>query len=287
MVTHPTVRPEPLQTRTHSVSLLSVCSALSFFCQRRPRHHHRLRRLPRALLLPLLTDLRINDRETPIPLTFNQNTMYALLLRTFLPRSFLHSLPPYLPHCRPFLRMYLRSDAGGVVPLKFRGTTNDTLYTRYSSLGTVQTNWDLKLKSLRRQNSVSAYKNVKVPSMDVPQCKLNCNLTGVAPGGVVGGFVAFHARVFCPLSPVFTPFPAAVNVVPPAARPQHVPHVHDPVLTHDNAAANQNDAMVDEPGDDKRPLVALLPTSFDSITRKTKCSLVQVPFELHPIRPMA
>ncbi|KAJ7301465.1 hypothetical protein DFH08DRAFT_724253, partial [Mycena albidolilacea] len=71
-------------------------------------------------LLPLLTNPRVNDGETLILLTFDetedytiQNTVYSVLL-------------------------------GDTVPLKLRGTTDNTLYTHYSSLSTVQANWGLK-----------------------------------------------------------------------------------------------------------------------------------------------
>jgi hypothetical protein len=33
---------------------------------------------------------------------------------------------------------------GGAIPPNLRGTTDDTLYTHYSSLSTVQANWGLK-----------------------------------------------------------------------------------------------------------------------------------------------
>jgi hypothetical protein len=41
--------------------------------------------------------------------------------------------------------------SGTAVPLNLRGTTDDTLYTHYSSLSTVQANWGLK--SLGRQDT--------------------------------------------------------------------------------------------------------------------------------------
>ncbi|KAJ7847832.1 hypothetical protein B0H14DRAFT_2356973, partial [Mycena olivaceomarginata] len=116
-------------------------------------------------LLPLLTDPWVNDGETLILLTFDetedymiQNTVYSVLL-------------------------------GDTVPLKLRGTTDDTLYTHYSSLSTVQANW--ALKSLGWGDTIAAlsnvlsfiaaktgYKNVQTVPGDVPQL----NWRGVASG---------------------------------------------------------------------------------------------------------
>ncbi|KAJ7123634.1 phosphoesterase family-domain-containing protein [Mycena epipterygia] len=128
-------------------------------------------------LLPLLTDPRVNDDETLILLTFDenetgviQNTIFSLAL-------------------------------GGVVPLKLRGTTDDTLYTHYSSLSTVQANWGLD--SLGRQDTnptvsnvfsfvaeKTGYKNVNVPASQVPQF----NLSGVVPGALTSAaFIPFAA----------------------------------------------------------------------------------------------
>ncbi|KAJ7775766.1 phosphoesterase family-domain-containing protein [Mycena maculata] len=128
-------------------------------------------------LLPLLTDPRVNGEDTLILLTFDetetyteQNTVYAVAL-------------------------------GTAVPVSKRGTTDDTLYTHYSSLSTVQNNWDLK--SLGRQDtnaSVSnvfsfvaektGYKNTHIPASEVPYF----NLTAVAPGPLNSlAFVPFAA----------------------------------------------------------------------------------------------
>ncbi|KAJ6454370.1 phosphoesterase family-domain-containing protein [Mycena sanguinolenta] len=128
-------------------------------------------------LLPLLSDPRVNDGETLILLTFDetetytiQNTVYSLLL-------------------------------GGSIPLNLRGTSDDTLYTHYSSLTTAQVNWDLM--SLGRQDTVPGvsnvfqfvaekvgHKNTKLPANEVPQF----NLTGVASGPLTSHFyVPFSA----------------------------------------------------------------------------------------------
>jgi hypothetical protein len=41
--------------------------------------------------------------------------------------------------------------AGTAIPLNLRGTTDDTLYTHYSAISTVEANWNLK--SLGRQDT--------------------------------------------------------------------------------------------------------------------------------------
>ncbi|KAJ7182344.1 hypothetical protein C8R43DRAFT_1228803 [Mycena crocata] len=90
---------------------------------------------------------------------------------------------------------------GGALPLKLRGTTDDTLYTHYSGLSTVQANW--KLKSLGRQDTNASmsnvlsfvaektgYKNVHVPADKVPMF----NLSGVVPGALTSAqFIPFAA----------------------------------------------------------------------------------------------
>ncbi|KAJ7263888.1 phosphoesterase family-domain-containing protein [Mycena rebaudengoi] len=128
-------------------------------------------------LLPLLTDPRVNDGETLILVTFDENESRPIQNRVF---SLL---------------------LGGAVPLKLRGTTDDTLYTHYSTLSTVQANWGLK--SLGRQDTnaplsnvfsyvaaKTGYKNVKIPASQVPQF----NLSGVAPGALTSDrFVPFAA----------------------------------------------------------------------------------------------
>ncbi|KAJ7738825.1 phosphoesterase family-domain-containing protein [Mycena maculata] len=128
-------------------------------------------------LIPLLSDPRVNGEDTLILLTFDetetyteQNTVWAVVL-------------------------------GTAVPLSLRGTTDDTLYTHYSSLSTVQNNWDLK--SLGRQDtnaSVSnvysfvaektGYKNTHIPASEVPYF----NLTGIFPGPLSSSaYVPFSA----------------------------------------------------------------------------------------------
>ncbi|KAJ7164267.1 phosphoesterase family-domain-containing protein [Mycena filopes] len=128
-------------------------------------------------LLPLLTDPRVNGENTLILLTFDENETATIQNRVFA------------------------LALGQAVPLKLRGTTDDTLYTHYSSLSTVQANWGLK--SLGRQDtnaSVSnvfsfvadktGYKNVHIPAAAVP----HFNLSGVVPGALTSAaFIPFAA----------------------------------------------------------------------------------------------
>ena len=78
---------------------------------------------------------------------------------------------------------------GNGIPASARGTTDDTYYTHYSDLSTVEANWDLKNlgrgdvnKTLANVYSTFAsqlgYTNVNVSADQQPQL----NLTGVAPG---------------------------------------------------------------------------------------------------------
>ncbi|KAF7333815.1 Acid phosphatase [Mycena venus] len=124
-------------------------------------------------LLPLLTDPRVSDGETLILLTFDETETYTIQNNVFAVLL------------------------GGAVPVNLRGTTDDTLYTHYSSLSTVQANWGLK--SLGRHDTVAAvsnvfsfvaaktgYKNVKVPANQVAQF----NLTSVTPGALTSASFA-------------------------------------------------------------------------------------------------
>ncbi|KAJ7110928.1 phosphoesterase family-domain-containing protein [Mycena epipterygia] len=128
-------------------------------------------------LLPLLTDPRVNDPETLILLTFDENETYEIQNTIFT------------------------LALGHAIPEKLRGTTDNTLYTHYSSLSTVQANWDLG--SLGRQDTnatvsnvfdfvakKTGYKNVHVQPSEVPQF----NLTGVVPGALTSAaFIPFAA----------------------------------------------------------------------------------------------
>ncbi|EIM90179.1 uncharacterized protein STEHIDRAFT_145314 [Stereum hirsutum FP-91666 SS1] len=70
-------------------------------------------------LIPLLNDTRFNDNKTLILLTFDENETYGVENRVY---SLL---------------------LGGAVPSSLKGTTDSTFYSHYSSLSTVEANWDL------------------------------------------------------------------------------------------------------------------------------------------------
>ncbi|KAF8911279.1 phosphoesterase family-domain-containing protein [Mucidula mucida] len=90
-------------------------------------------------LLPLLTDPRVNDENTLILLTFDENETYEIQNTIF---SLALGITPL----------------GQAVPLELRGTTDHTFYTHYSSLSTVQANWGLG--SLGRQDTNATMSNV-------------------------------------------------------------------------------------------------------------------------------
>ncbi|KAJ7903221.1 hypothetical protein B0H13DRAFT_2233950 [Mycena leptocephala] len=118
--------------------------------------------------LPLLTDPRVNGEDTLIILTFDENHTFTVQNR-------------YLPS------RWVRT----AVPLKLRGTTDDTLYTHYSLLSTVQNNWGLK--SLGRQDTNASVSNVLSFVAEKTGYK-NFNLTGVAAGALTSAnFVPFAA----------------------------------------------------------------------------------------------
>lgn len=116
-------------------------------------------------LIPLLADPRFNDNRTLIQLTFDetesytiQNTVWTVLL-------------------------------GGAVPANLKGTNDSTFYTHYSTLSSIQNNWDLP--SLGRQDAnktvaavwqfqtnITGYQNYVPTAAEIPQL----NLTGIFPG---------------------------------------------------------------------------------------------------------
>ncbi|KAJ7776306.1 phosphoesterase family-domain-containing protein [Mycena metata] len=128
-------------------------------------------------LLPLLTDPRVNGEDTLILLTFDENETAAIQNRVYA------------------------VVLGTAVPVKLRGTTDDTFYTHYSELSTVQANWGLK--SLGRQDTnatmsnvfsfvaqKTGYKNVHVSAAQAP----HLNISAVAPGPLnSAAFVPFAA----------------------------------------------------------------------------------------------
>jgi hypothetical protein len=118
-------------------------------------------------LLPLLNDTNFNTASTLILLTFDENETYTIGNNVF---SIL---------------------LGGVIPQGMKNTTDPTFYTHYSTLSTVENNWDLG--NLGRQDtnktlanvfdivaSQTAYKNnnLTASSTDLPQL----NITGTIPG---------------------------------------------------------------------------------------------------------
>ncbi|KAJ7155105.1 phosphoesterase family-domain-containing protein [Mycena filopes] len=139
-------------------------------------------------LLPLMVDPRVNDDRTLILLTFDENDSYGIQNRVF------------------------SVALGGAVPEHLRGTEDDTLYTHYSSLSTVQANWGLK--SLGRQDTnpivsnvfsfvaaQTGYQNTHVPASQIPEF----NLTGAAPGPLSSTkYVPFAAPDLNARGPVHT-----------------------------------------------------------------------------------
>ncbi|KAJ7106631.1 hypothetical protein C8R44DRAFT_987275 [Mycena epipterygia] len=153
-------------------------------------------------LLPLLTDPRVNDAETLVLLTFDENESYGI-------QNGVWSL-----------------GLGGAIPLALRGTTDDTLYTHYSALSTVQANWGLG--SLGRQDANASIsnvfdfvakksksgcnnRNVHLPAGQVP----HFNLTGVANG-------ALTSVLFTPFAAPNTQSVGAGRARLPSSRPQHL-----------------------------------------------------------------
>lgn len=113
----------------------------------------------------MLADTNFNDDRTIILLTFDENETYAVNNRIYT--------------------LVL----GGGVPENLRNTTDDTYYTHYSALSTVQANW--ALQSLGRQDTnktvsnvysfvanVTGYQNVQLTEDQFPLT----NLTGVYNG---------------------------------------------------------------------------------------------------------
>lgn len=70
-------------------------------------------------LVPLLEDDRVNNNRTLIILTFDENETYDIQNNIFT------------------------LALGGAVPAELKGTEDDTFYTHYSEISTVQNNWGL------------------------------------------------------------------------------------------------------------------------------------------------
>ncbi|KAJ7617788.1 phosphoesterase family-domain-containing protein [Roridomyces roridus] len=128
-------------------------------------------------LVPLLADSRVNGENTLILLTFDENETHAEQNTVFT------------------------LALGNAVPSHLKGTTDDTLYTHYSTISTVEANWELM--SLGRQDTnptvsnvfsfvaeKTGHQNVQVPADEVPMF----NLTNVASGPLTSNnFVPFAA----------------------------------------------------------------------------------------------
>ena len=128
-------------------------------------------------LPPLLADPNFNDNRTLILLTFDETETYTINNRVF---SLL---------------------LGNGVPANLRNTTDDTYYTHYSAISTVEANWGLP--SLGRQDTnktvsnvfsfvadAAGYTNLNVTGDAIPLT----NLTGVFPGPLnANAFVPFTA----------------------------------------------------------------------------------------------
>ncbi|KAI5987228.1 phosphoesterase family-domain-containing protein [Pisolithus albus] len=117
-------------------------------------------------LVPLLQDKNFNSARTLILLTFDENSNYGINNEVY---SIL---------------------LGGAVPTNLKGTIDDTYYTHYSSLSTVQNNW--KLDNLGQQDCNKTVANVFQFVADVTGYKNNgmkngtdlplTNITGTIPG---------------------------------------------------------------------------------------------------------
>ncbi|KAF8845480.1 hypothetical protein BDN67DRAFT_460873 [Paxillus ammoniavirescens] len=116
-------------------------------------------------LVPLLQDPNFNTPKTLILLTFDENEDYNINNQVY---SVL---------------------LGGVIPQNLWNTTDDTFYTHYSTLTTVENNWDLG--NLGRQDTnktvsnvfafvanATSYKNNDLTTSNLPLL----NLTGTIPG---------------------------------------------------------------------------------------------------------
>ncbi|KAF8129272.1 phosphoesterase family-domain-containing protein, partial [Boletus edulis] len=143
-------------------------------------------------LVPLLQDPNFNSPNTLILLTFDENGDYSI-------NNQIYSLL-----------------LGGAIPQNLWGTTDDTFYSHYSTLSTVQNNWGLD--NLGRQdinktlNNVFAfvadktgYKNNGLTTENLPPL----NLTGTYPG---------------PLNPNdYVPYPPPTNGIGAGGGPTYFP----------------------------------------------------------------
>lgn len=183
---------------------------------------------------PLLNNTNFNDNRTLVLLTFDENESYSAENRIF---SVL---------------------LGGAVPANKKGTTDDTYYTHYSSISTVQANWQLKNLGRNDVNktvsnvfslvaNTTGYKNTNVPEGS----RLETNLTGIFDGPLnANQYVPFTAPanlsaigaggqgvlIIGGLNTSFTPSvaPKAVNLT---ALNETVPSANDPNITQSSTAS--------------------------------------------------
>ncbi|KIY65389.1 phosphoesterase-domain-containing protein [Cylindrobasidium torrendii FP15055 ss-10] len=116
-------------------------------------------------LNPLLEDERFNNEETLILVTFDENETYDIQNQIF------------------------SVAVGGSIPDELKGTSDNTFYTHYSTLSTVQANWDLRTLGRQDANKTVSnvfswvanevgYQNQDIADEDIPQF----NLTKVHDG---------------------------------------------------------------------------------------------------------
>ena len=175
---------------------------------------------------PLLNNTDFNDNRTLVLLTFDENDSYSAENRIF---SLL---------------------LGGAVPANKRGTTDDTYYTHYSSISTVQANWQLKNLGRNDVNktmsnvyslvaNVTGFKNTDVPEGSRPLTNLTgifdgplnanqyvpytapANLSAIGAGGqgvlIIGGL---NTSFTLPVAPEAVNLTASGQTVPSADEPQ-------------------------------------------------------------------
>ncbi|KAL9938929.1 hypothetical protein V8E36_001742 [Tilletia maclaganii] len=122
-------------------------------------------------LMPILSNTKFNSERSLIVLSFDENEDYTVnnQIATIL--------------------------LGNAVPEGLRGKTDDTFYTHYSFLSTIEANWGLKTLGRGDVNKTmsnvlgfvanqTGYSNVEVPEAQHPLL----NLTGVAPGPLSAEF---------------------------------------------------------------------------------------------------
>ncbi|KIM65607.1 hypothetical protein SCLCIDRAFT_22508 [Scleroderma citrinum Foug A] len=117
-------------------------------------------------LLPLLKNSNFNTEKTLILLTFDETELYTINNNVY---SIL---------------------LGGAIPDHLKGTTDDTFYTHYSTITTIQNNW--KLRNLGRHDCNKTLSNVFKVVADQTGYKNNgltnsstlplLNITGTIPG---------------------------------------------------------------------------------------------------------